>query len=139
MTGVSHATLGAAIGKFIPNPFVAFFAGLLSHILVDKVPHFWPKTEKNKNLLIVIDAVVTLSFVLLLFLLPIHNKTSIIAGAFGGVLIDIVFVVLAPMYKPLLDSKLRVWHGDRQTHFTNPWYFSVDVAMIMLSLSVLFL
>ena len=39
MTGFVHAALGAALGKAIKNPIVAFGAGIGSHIIGDVVPH----------------------------------------------------------------------------------------------------
>ena len=39
MTGFVHAALGAALGRAIKNPFVAFPVGVGSHILGDVVPH----------------------------------------------------------------------------------------------------
>lgn len=39
MTGFVHAALGAALGKAIKNPLVAFGAGLGSHVVGDVVPH----------------------------------------------------------------------------------------------------
>jgi hypothetical protein len=39
MTGSVHAAIGAAIGRFIPSPALAFAVGLLSHFAGDVVPH----------------------------------------------------------------------------------------------------
>jgi hypothetical protein len=39
MTGFVHAALGALLGKHIKDPFVAFGAGVGSHVLGDVVPH----------------------------------------------------------------------------------------------------
>jgi hypothetical protein len=39
MTGFVHAALGAALGRAIKNPLVAFGAGFGSHIIGDVVPH----------------------------------------------------------------------------------------------------
>jgi hypothetical protein len=39
MTGSVHAALGAAIGRFVPNPFLAFGLGLASHAAGDVIPH----------------------------------------------------------------------------------------------------
>lgn len=39
MTGFVHAALGAAIGRAVKNPALAFGAGFVSHIIGDVVPH----------------------------------------------------------------------------------------------------
>ncbi len=39
MTGFVHAALGAALGRAIKNPLVAFGAGAASHVIGDVVPH----------------------------------------------------------------------------------------------------
>lgn len=39
MTGFVHAALGAAIGRAVKNPAVAFAAGVCSHVVGDVVPH----------------------------------------------------------------------------------------------------
>lgn len=37
----SHAIIGAAIARALPtHPILAFFLGLLSHLLLDKIPHW---------------------------------------------------------------------------------------------------
>lgn len=47
MTGVTHASIGAAIGSLIKKPSLAFIAGFLSHIPADMTPHrdLSPKVE----------------------------------------------------------------------------------------------
>jgi len=37
---VTHASVGATIGFFSGNIFVSFFGGLLSHHILDVIPHF---------------------------------------------------------------------------------------------------
>ena len=39
MTGFVHAALGAAIGRYVKNPYVAFAVGVASHIVGDVIPH----------------------------------------------------------------------------------------------------
>lgn len=40
MTGFVHAALGAALGRAIGHPLVAFGAGACSHVVGDVVPHY---------------------------------------------------------------------------------------------------
>lgn len=39
MTGSVHAAIGAALGRYIKNPPLAFAVGVLSHMVGDMVPH----------------------------------------------------------------------------------------------------
>ncbi len=39
MTMTSHATVGTLIGYFIGNPIAGFILGVLSHYLLDLIPH----------------------------------------------------------------------------------------------------
>jgi len=39
MTGFVHASIGAALGRAIGNPFIAFIVGVGSHIIGDVIPH----------------------------------------------------------------------------------------------------
>lgn len=40
MTGFVHAAIGAAIGKHVRHPALAFAAGVASHVVGDVVPHY---------------------------------------------------------------------------------------------------
>ncbi len=139
MTGVTHTSVGGAIGRFIPNPILAFFVGILSHLVIDKIPHFWPETKKGKNTQIALDGIFSLALFVLFALSPLTNKASILACAFGGALVDLVFVILPMFWKSFMNNPVRVWHEMRQYHHHNPMWLATDVAQIVLALGVLYL
>lgn len=101
-----HATAGAAIGMFIPNAPVAFALGMVSHFILDRVPHYDPPiiagtirdgVFKNPVMrrfvfISVIDLIAAgaLTAILGAWVQP-TNIWAFVAGAFGGILPDLMF------------------------------------------------
>ncbi len=139
MTGVTHTSVGAAIGRFIPNPFLAFIVGVMSHLVIDKIPHFWPEKKREQNIQIALDGVFSFVLFVVLFFSPFANKSSVLACAFGGALVDLVFVILPMFWKSFMNNPVRVWHEMRQYHHHNPAWIVTDVAQIVFALGVLYL
>ena len=112
MMVLSHALIGAVVGEELNNPIAALVVMVIVHLLMDKIVHFWPKTKKGERVFQVVD-ILSCGFVLLaiLFFQP-SNYVSVFAGAFGGILIDVIFVGI-PYIK---RSKYGVWQEKRQPH-----------------------
>ncbi len=138
MTGVTHTAVGGAIGRFIPNPIIALLVGVVSHLIIDKIPHFWPETKSGQNLMILLDGLFTAVLLLVFILSPLENKGSIIAGGIGGALVDLVFVILPMFWKSFYNNPVRVWHEKRQYHHHNAVWIFTDVAQIVLALSIVY-
>ena len=132
MLSLTHASVGAVAGEFIPNPFLAFLVGIILHLIFDKIPHFWPKESKKKGVIIVLDTVFSLAFIVSLFFFPIHNQASVIAGAIGGVSVDFYFVLIMRS-----KGKWAQWHTNRQHHMVNPWWLLTDASILSLFLYLL--
>lgn len=134
MMNITHASTGAAVGKFIPNPFLAFLAGILVHFAVDKIPHLWPKTKKGKTILVVLDH--TVAYVV--FLLACYFKwgtPSMLAGAAGSLLVDIVIIGIPPIFK----GPIGKWHTNRQPHHSEPIWLLTDLLVTAIGLVVIFI
>lgn len=132
MMQISHASTGAAVGKFIPNPILAFIAGILIHFVIDKIPHFWPETKKGQTILVVIDH----TFTYIVFLLAIYFKigtVNILAGVAGSLIVDIVIIAIPPIF----NSKFGKWHTNRQPHRTNISSIYSDALVTALGLLIL--
>lgn len=131
MVLATHAIVGAVFGKLIPNPFLAFFAGFLSHFLLDAIPHWhYPLRSKVKQSLYRDeDMVIGRAFLIDLFVIGfdfaigigvailifqgwdgfLHPSLSILSAAFGAILPDILLFVAWKIKKePLLI--LRRFH-----------------------------
>lgn len=64
MTGANHALAGASIAIIVDKPIIALPLALLSHFLLDIVPHFGEEMGQRKNLSRSIWAVsITLMFI----------------------------------------------------------------------------
>ena len=80
----THLVTGAAVGMLTGNPVRAFMYGLLSHVLLDAIPHHDHRKVRNCILDI---AVGTVLFALVFFYWR-HNQ-AMLWGAVGGVIPDL--------------------------------------------------
>ena len=132
MMQITHASTGAAVGKFIPNPILAFIAGIIVHFIIDKIPHFWPETSRGKTILVVVDH----TFTYALFLAACFFKvgtTSMLYGAAGSLVVDIVIIGIPPIFK----GKIGRWHTNRQPHILNPISMVTDVLVTLIGIFIL--
>ena len=92
MTFFTHAVAGAAVGSFIPNPWLAGIAGFISHYVLDFIPHWdpivygdYPKSRKTLyGLLLLLD--ILLAIIVLIMVSPWPN---LFVGAVFGILVDV--------------------------------------------------
>lgn len=131
MLSTTHTLVGAAIGKSTGNPALSFFLGVISHFILDKVPHFWPwkKTKRLEEGLL--DWFFVGLIIIYILLSPMQYKTAVISGAFGGLIVDIVLVGIPQVRK----SKVGKWHNHRQPHHRKGLqYFMADLSLIIFCL-----
>lgn len=93
-----HASIGALIGQQISSPLWAFILGLISHFLLDLIPHgdraILPKEkieEKIKLFLIIasVDFIIMISFLGFFYLRGIFTNPIVIGSAvLGSILPD---------------------------------------------------
>lgn len=113
MTLVIHATVGAIVGRYLPNPFLAFIAGFVSHFLVDIIPHGDSAVykryksglhKKRSTALVLIDG--SLAIITSLLLVNLGTFESLRAASWaivGSVLPDLLIglhILLEPKWKP---------------------------------------
>ena len=117
-----HATAGALVGGWTGNPFVAFALGIVSHVILDIIPHgdehiapecTGPTCTHREEIrfllrLAIIDAIV-MTGVLATILFPWIPLPSnaVLAGIFGSVLPDLIqgFSTLFPKRRILARLK----------------------------------
>lgn len=138
MLGVTHAAIGGAVGVFISNPAIAFGAGVVSHIIIDKTPHFWPKNPKYQGVQIVLDAISTMGVLVFLLYYLKDYSSSVFWGAMGGVSVDFFLVLVAKLRKDWWESKLRRWHERRQPHRSSYIYALTDIAQTLMGFLIIF-
>jgi xanthine/uracil permease len=135
MTSLTHASAGAVAGAFIPNPFLAFLAGIIIHLAMDKIPHYWPEEKQKQNMIIGLDSLFSALFIGGLLAFPGTRNASIIAGALGGVAVDFFFVLVMRQ-----KGKMAEWHTRRQPHKTQPvWILSDAVIFLFFTVLIYFI
>lgn len=134
MMALTHASAGALAGEFIPNPYLAFLAGVILHLIMDKVPHFWPESSRNRGIMIITDTILPTLFILGFYFLSATRHASVIAGALGGVSVDFYFVLVMGS-----RGKWAQWHTDRQPHRPERLWFLTDAVTFVTLVSLLWL
>ena len=113
MTLTTHATHGAVIGKAFGAPIPAFVFGLLSHFIIDLIPHgdtgisdnfrLYKRNRKRAVAYVTVDSVIALFFVLLLAnTRDIESVRTFSWGIAGAVLPDLLVGLYVITASPLL-------------------------------------
>lgn len=128
MLELPHTLIGAAIATKIPNPVFALPLALISHVLVDLIPHWNPSlyTETKKhgrptrksNRIILIDVLLSLAagFLIAARVWPdLSHFLVIIFACFFAVLPDLVEAPYFYLnYRPKILKKLILWQHHHQ-------------------------
>jgi hypothetical protein len=131
MMQITHVATGALAGKFMPNPIMAILAGILTHFVVDKIPHYWPATKKGKVIFTVIDYLI--AFIgLAWFVYTGKIYGNMIYGVLGSVIVDIVIIGVPVVFK----SPLGKWHTNRQPHLNRKKIIATDMIAVALGLFI---
>lgn len=111
MLSTPHLLVGAAIGSTVGGLPGAFAFGLLSHLLLDAVPHTDLDLLEEKHpkkimpadyAAVTLDIVVGMVMVFYFAFSENHIPQHVIMGAFGGITPDLVGNV--PFWSPMLTS-----------------------------------
>jgi hypothetical protein len=86
MVATPHALAGAFASRFARTPRNAIYAGVLSHLALDRIPHTDYRLSNRKVLLADLAAATVLTAGL------VRRHRLAAAGAFGGVLPDLMMV-----------------------------------------------
>lgn len=131
MTLTTHAAIGAAIGTFVGNPFLGFTLGIVSHLLVDMIPHgdsvvltaYKVKKKKKAGVAyVMVDA--SIAIMLLMGLVGIDHagqatsSLAFAAAVMGSVLPDLLTGVSEIYSTPLL-KKYYKFHFYFHNFFTS--------------------
>ena len=144
MTGINHAVTGVLVAVAIKQPAVALPAALLSHFVIDALPHYDHKDLLSNlrlyKIVLVSDAI--LSMVLLLFLAFALSGPDwlIIVAGFLGIVPDITWLPaiaegqVAPRHRRNLLHLIRRFHawvqwseGPRGLYIEIIWFILIFI------------
>jgi len=149
----SHTAAAILIATKIQNPYLGFLLGLLSHFILDMIPHgreselFDPKaTHRQKLLRLAQLGIIDVFFALCLlasslyFLQPVNNMVFF-ATVFGAMLPDFLFYIT-----DFLQIKFLFWfskfhhyiHDLLQVKYAMKYGFLVQGIFIILCLLLIF-
>jgi len=125
---ISHEIVGGVIGQQLGNPYVAYVLAFISHLVIDKIPHYFPKEDNNKATFMVIETIIACGLALYFYQNGFGlDDVSFWAGIAGGVTMDVLFVGFPVLKK----SKIGIWHSTRQTHISKPIYLVIDAVFVI--------
>lgn len=149
MTATNHALTGAIIALAVKEPTLVVPLALLSHFILDVIPHFGIHEEdvnkRNTHWLfrtvVSIDAVLVLSLLIAVPLLANGNLSGwvILLGMLSALLPDSVWIyrfgrtMLTKIEHPY--SKLSSFH-QRIQWFEKPWGLPVEFVWMIVSILV---
>jgi hypothetical protein len=143
----THAAVGAYLGENIRNPLLAFLAGLLSHFLLDIIPHgdheqvaeFKEKKNMKKALnLIMIDAILGIFF-LIIYFDQVHDHGHSIKNSAPGIVGAILPDLLVAFYNLHKGYFFRLNYFHHKLHQLVPIHIPLQVAFALQISFVLFL
>jgi hypothetical protein len=134
MMTLSHSVVGASLGKFTPNPVIAFVVGSVAHIVMDKIPHLWPKKYEHQRVIQIVEWTLGPLLLVLIYYFGKGDPVNMISGALGGAVLDAVAVCIPPVNK----GKFGRWHHERQVHSRDPRYIFIDLLVILFFSYVVF-
>ncbi len=138
-----HASVGIYIGTVIANPWLAFITALISHLVLDVIPHgdqnIAKEAEKKITKLSIIASIDMLGVLILSYFLIFNYLTlspAIILGIIGSILPDFIWG-----FYELTRIKILGWISNRiLTYFHELLHFKVSfpVGMIIQIITLLF-
>ncbi len=100
MTIGPHALAGAAAATITSNYYLAFIFGLISHFILDMLPHLEPKSLMTKekdgtkkwSIWLYVFVIVEISLTVFVFYFLRHRPdfNLLLVGAFGGLMPDMI-------------------------------------------------
>jgi hypothetical protein len=125
MTGLNHALTGALVAANINRPVIALPVALLSHFVIDAVPH-WNYDLKphiaRRQLVMFADLALSLALLLVLAATVDANPYLVIAGGLLGILPDTMWLRYFITGRPSIHgSPKRLINRIRQFHFWIQW------------------
>lgn len=140
MPGIVHLLIGAVIAILIPNTALMIVVAIISHYVLDFIPHIDPETfaakERPYSIIqkigLTVDIILVGAFAISLFLIK-NTNGNIFAGAIAALLPDLLsplesYSVFFPLHKIH-----RFFHWDERRAKYWDWYIAGLVSPILIS------
>lgn len=141
MSILPHTITGAVIGSFTTNSMLAFLYGVITHLILDFIPHYDPdlRTHRKKPLIVKLFYIfaltvdISLSLVILYYLIKYPN---LFWGAIGGIIPDVdnflqyrfkIFPLLSKIGIPIHNQGTS-WHNKLKF---KPGFLNVIIGALM--------
>ncbi len=139
-----HVTAGVVLGTIIGNPIIVIPVAILSHFVLDSVPH-WQETlapykpTRKTYLRIPFDLAIATAMVLLALNLQPQHALSIWLGAIFASGPDLDVIVIAfPQLKHGLIEKYWDWHCAIQRETSSLWGLAPQLAVLALGVFMIY-
>lgn len=141
MTGFNHALAGVGIAITVGNPILVAPIALVSHFLLDMLPHFYLKSfgdtttrpyQRRLLWFLAVDGVITLSFVIWAIYLWPQLWLAIAVGVFFAMAPDILW----PLNGRVEALKKFFQFHQKIQWFENPWgaLFEVPFTCVLVAI-----
>lgn len=143
MTGSNHAVTGAIIAATLPQPAVAVPLALVSHFVLDALPHYGDNTGRSWfgrrfEMILLIDAILCSTFLLSILIVQPMHWLLIIICALVAVAPDLQWL---PYY--LADKRGETKHDTRYAKLfkwiqwgERPWGIYIEIVWLVASLAL---
>lgn len=125
MTGFNHAVTGALVAATFNKPLVSLPLALLSHFIVDAIPHWNYKAPgglRGRQVVMFLDLVLSLTLLAILALTVNAAPWLIIAGGLLSILPDTMWLKFFITGRPSISgNKQRFINRLRQFHHWIQW------------------
>ena len=148
MTATNHALTGALIAAVVPNPVVGLPLALLSHFVLDALPHFGAHTvakpsSKEFRAILIFDGLMMSALLLCIAFAAYRTDVTpwfvVVAGGFLGAAPDIMWL---KHYQSDLKGQDKHWDIVRTVHkkiqrWELSWGWTVEVVWFVALIAVL--
>ncbi len=120
MTATNHFVTGALIASVEPNHALGLVLALLSHVLLDAIPHFGVAVENNLKIFVpvlVVDSALAAALILVIFFRQPHEYLWVISGGIAAAsadLLSIPYFISSIKKRPHKFGKVQTFLGSVQ-------------------------
>lgn len=147
MTATNHAVMGSIVAVGVANPVIGLPLALLSHFVLDALPHFGAHTvakpgSKEFSAILKTDAFLTVSFLLLVTFAGYRAGLTWWLLPLGGILGGIPDLMWLKHYHNDIEGEDKHWDIVRRTHkkiqrYELSWGWIIESAWFIATVALL--